>query len=75
MNLKNFISKTFATAAAATILWGNTSAFGLGLSRVIAENEAMPDIQVDLQNQVYVQYQEEEQAGVTLVSKLNFNHY
>lgn len=56
MNLKKIVSKSIASFMATTILFGNFSMCGMGISKVIAENLAAPEIEIQIENQKYVQY-------------------
>ena len=71
MSLKNIILKSMATTMAISIVWGNISICGRGISKVIAENIAAPETEIELTNEKYVQYQNEEYAGVAVHSKLS----
>ena len=56
MNLKKIVSKSIASFMATTILFGNFSMCGIGISKVIAENLAAPEIEIQIENSKYVQY-------------------
>lgn len=72
MSLKNFIKKSIATTMATSILLGNFSMCGMGISTVIAENINAPEIVAELKNEQYVQYNEnEENSGIAIQSKLS----
>ncbi len=77
MSLKNIIVKTVATAISISMIFGNLSICGIGLSQVIAENLSAPEVEIELQNKQYVQYKERENAeegenaGVALQSTLS----
>lgn len=73
MSLKNIILKSLAVTVAISIVFGNISVCGIGISRAIAENSNAPDINIELQNEKYVQYKEEENTGVAIQSKLSIN--
>lgn len=60
MSLKNIMRKTIASLGAISIVFGNCSLCGIGLVRVIAENEITPAIKAEMINEKYVQYQYEE---------------
>ena len=68
MNLKKMVSKSIASFMVTTILFGNFSMCGIGISKVIAENLAAPEIEIQIENSKYVQYSyietvQEEVAG------------
>lgn len=71
MNLKNIILKSVATTMAISIIFGNISVGGIGISKAIAEDSNVPDINIELQNEKYVQYKEETHAGVAVSSRLS----
>ena len=73
MNLKKFIFKTVAVFAVVSLLVGNCSLFGIGLSKVIAENLKAPEIEINLENEKYVNYQVGNYSGVAIQSKLEIN--
>ena len=73
MSLKNIILKSLAVTVAISIVFGNISVCGIGISRAIAENTDAPKINLEIQNEKYVQYNEEENAGVAIQSKLSIN--
>lgn len=73
MNLKNIIQKSLAITMAITIVFGNISICGIGISEAIAESSNTPDIKIELQNEKYVQYKEENNTGVAVQSKLSIS--
>lgn len=73
MSLKNIILKSLAVTVASSIIFGNISVCGIGISRVIAESTDVPNINLEIQNEKYVQYSEETNKGVAIQSKLSIN--
>lgn len=59
MSLKNFIRKLVTILVAMLILHSNCYMFGLGLSKVIAQDIKEPDIRLSLENSQYVQFKDE----------------
>ena len=77
MSLKNTVKKSLAILGVITLLSGNCSLCGLGISKVIAENLSAPGITIELNNEKYVQHAikkeniEESHSGVALQTKLS----
>ena len=59
MSLKNFMGKSTALFAAMLVIHSNCYMFGLGLSKVIAQDIKEPNINLNLENVQYVQFNEE----------------
>lgn len=73
MNLKKSLKKSVAAFITMSIISSNCYLCGLGLSKVIAEELKAPDLAISLDNSKYVQYSNEEYAGVAMQTSLKFN--
>ena len=74
MNLKKFILKSVATTMAISLVYGNVSICGIGISKAIAEDNIPPEIGIELKNEEYVPFQEEKEEvtnkGIAIHSSL-----
>ncbi len=74
MNLKKFILKSVATTMAISLVYGNVSICGIGISKAIAEDNIPPEIGIELKNEEYVPFHKEKEEvtnkGIAVHSSL-----
>ena len=73
MNLKNILTKTIATFMAISIVFGNVSICGVGIANAIAENAALPEIELNAENTKFVKTQTQNYTGLAVQTKVSVN--
>ena len=73
MNLKNILTKTIATLMTISIVFGNVSICGVGIATAIAENAALPEIELNAENTKFVKTQTQSYTGLAVQTKVSVN--
>ena len=71
--MKNILTKTIVTPMTISIVFGNVSICGVGITNAIAENATLPEIELNAENTKFVKTQTQNYTGLAVQTKVSVN--